>query len=171
MYTVIQESELFRLSLFKVMHFIVLSLFLFSFTLAGIPPLADHAQLELTVAYNACVASLAHSQFSEAELRLKHAMQRGRKSSAVVKASLSFALALVPCFVPFSLLTVLQNTTEEPVDSDPLVFWRTALQLVENTSLKSSVRRLLGLQWAVWLASCQMRTIQEFQVRSCLFLQ
>lgn len=103
-------------------------------TIQGIPPLADHAQLELTVAYNACVASLAHSQFSEAELRLKHAMQR-----------------------------VLQNTTEEPVDSDPLVFWRTALQLVENTSLKSSVRHLLGLQWAVWLASCQMRTIQEFQ--------
>lgn len=69
-------------------------------------------------------------------------------------------------FVPISFLAVLQNTTEELVDSDPVVFWRTAAQSVENTSLKSSVQRLLGLQWAVCLASCQMRTIQEFQVHA-----
>lgn len=81
--------------------FYCLSLSLFSSTLAGIPPLADHAPLELTVAYNACVASLAHAQFSEAELRLKHAMQRGRKSSAVVKASLRFCFSSSSLFCSF----------------------------------------------------------------------
>lgn len=63
---------------------------------AGIPPLADHAQLELTVAFNACVGSFAHSQFSEAELCVKHAVQRGRKCSAVFKAFLSSACISLP---------------------------------------------------------------------------
>lgn len=53
----------------------------------GIPPLADYAQLELAVVYNACLCSVAHSQFSEAELLLKQATQRGRKASASSMAS------------------------------------------------------------------------------------
>ncbi|KAI4820361.1 hypothetical protein KUCAC02_028345 [Chaenocephalus aceratus] len=42
----------------------------------GIPPLADHTQLELTVVYNACVCFTAQSQFSEAELLLKQSTER-----------------------------------------------------------------------------------------------
>lgn len=45
---------------------------------AGIPALVEHAEVELTVVYNACLCSVAHSQFSEAELVLKRAADRGR---------------------------------------------------------------------------------------------
>lgn len=44
----------------------------------GIPPLADHPEVELTVVYNACLCSFANSRFSEAELVLKQAAERGR---------------------------------------------------------------------------------------------
>lgn len=44
----------------------------------GIPPLANHAEVELTVVYNACLCSFSNSRFSEAELVLKQAAQRGR---------------------------------------------------------------------------------------------
>lgn len=47
-------------------------------SLTGIPPLADHTQLELSVVYNACLCSVACAQFSEAELLLKKATERGR---------------------------------------------------------------------------------------------
>lgn len=45
---------------------------------AGIPPHVDHSQLELAVVYNTCVCFTAQSQFSEAELLLKEATERGR---------------------------------------------------------------------------------------------
>lgn len=55
-----------------------MSFFCFIFLLpAGIPLLVDHAELELTVVYNACLCSVAHSQFSDAELVLKQAAERG----------------------------------------------------------------------------------------------
>lgn len=44
----------------------------------GIPPLVNHAEVELTVVYNACLCSFANSRFSEAELVLKQAAERGR---------------------------------------------------------------------------------------------
>ncbi|XP_038560147.1 Fanconi anemia group G protein [Micropterus salmoides] len=100
----------------------------------GIPPLADHTQLELTVVYNACVSSAAQSQFSEAELLLTQATER-----------------------------VLQVTGHDPVASDHPVFWRTLLKSVESTALNSCVLYLLCLQWAIWLATCQLKTIQGFQ--------
>ncbi|XP_029295840.1 Fanconi anemia group G protein isoform X2 [Cottoperca gobio] len=100
----------------------------------GIPPLADHTQLELTVVYNACVCSMAQSQFSEAQLLLQQATER-----------------------------VLQMTGDDPVASDPTGFWRTVLKSVGNTALTPCVLSLLCLQWAIWLSTCQLKTIQEFQ--------
>ncbi|KAE8292251.1 Fanconi anemia group G protein-like protein [Larimichthys crocea] len=100
----------------------------------GVPPLADHTQLELTVVYNACVCSVAQSHFSEAELLLIQATER-----------------------------VLQITGDNPVATDPPVFWKTALKSVANTALNSSIQYILCLQWAIWLATCQLKTIQEFQ--------
>uniref|UniRef100_UPI0037E8508C Fanconi anemia group G protein n=1 Tax=Semicossyphus pulcher TaxID=241346 RepID=UPI0037E8508C len=99
----------------------------------GIPPLADHTQLELTVVYNACVCSTAQSQFSEAELLLTQATERA-----------------------------LQMSGYNHDASDPPVFWRTVFKSVENQA-NSCVLNLLCLQWAVWLATCQLNTIQEFK--------
>ncbi|XP_070761028.1 Fanconi anemia group G protein [Enoplosus armatus] len=104
----------------------------------GIPPLADHTHLELTVAYNACVCAAAQSQFSEAELLLTQATER-----------------------------VLQVTGDDPVASDSPVFWTTVLKSVENTALNSCVLYLLCLQWAIWLATCQLKTIQTFHEELC----
>ncbi|XP_049907052.1 Fanconi anemia group G protein isoform X3 [Epinephelus moara] len=100
----------------------------------GIPPLADHTQLELTVVYNACVCSVAQSHFSEAELLLTRATER-----------------------------VLQMSGVDFVASDPSVFWRTVLKSVGNTALNRFVLYLLCLQWAIWLSTCQLKTIQVFQ--------
>ncbi|XP_030272473.1 Fanconi anemia group G protein isoform X2 [Sparus aurata] len=100
----------------------------------GIPPLVDHAQSELTVVYNTCLCSAALSQLSEAELLLSQATER-----------------------------VIQMTGDDPISSDPPAFWRTLLKSVGNTTFNSSVQHLLCLQWALWLAKCQLKTIQEFQ--------
>uniref|UniRef100_A0A3P8U3P3 FA complementation group G n=1 Tax=Amphiprion percula TaxID=161767 RepID=A0A3P8U3P3_AMPPE len=103
----------------------------------GIPPNADHTQLELAVVYNAGVCATAQSQFSEAQLFLTQAAER-----------------------------VLQMTGGETGASDPLVRWRAVLKSVENTHLHPTVLYLLCLQWAIWLATCQLETIQEFQMSS-----
>ncbi|XP_047447623.1 Fanconi anemia group G protein isoform X2 [Mugil cephalus] len=100
----------------------------------GIPPHEEHAQLELAVVFNACVCSTALSQFSEAELLLTKATQR-----------------------------VLQMTGGDPGTSEPLVCWRAVLKSVGNTALHTCVLTLLCLQWAIWLATCQLKTIQQFQ--------
>ncbi|XP_008280228.1 Fanconi anemia group G protein [Stegastes partitus] len=106
----------------------------------GIPPNADHTQLELAVVFNAGVCSAAQSQVSEAELFLAQATER-----------------------------VLQMTGGDAGASDPLVRWRTVLNSVGDTALHPSVLYLLCLQWAIWLATCQLKTIQEFQEMSALF--
>ncbi|KAK5871396.1 hypothetical protein PBY51_004280 [Eleginops maclovinus] len=104
----------------------------------GIPPLADHTQLELTVVYNACVCFTAQSQFSEAELLLKQSTER--------------------------VLHIHSSSTgSDAVASDPHLFWRTVLTSVGNTVLTPCVLRLLCLQWAIWLSTCQLKSIQEFQ--------
>ncbi|XP_068422481.1 Fanconi anemia group G protein isoform X2 [Clinocottus analis] len=100
----------------------------------GIPSVAEHTLLELTVVYNAGVCFIARSQFSEAELLLTQATAR-----------------------------VLQMSGDGLADSDPLVFWRTAVKSLGNTALNPSVLYLLCLQWAIWLATCQLKTIQGFQ--------
>lgn len=71
-------------------------------------------------------------------------------------------------YIMLLLPTVLQITGDNPVATDPPVFWKTALKSVANTALNSSIQYILCLQWAIWLATCQLKTIQEFQVRSCV---
>ncbi|KAM8886896.1 Fanconi anemia group G protein isoform 2-T2 [Spinachia spinachia] len=100
----------------------------------GIPPIADHTQLELTVVFNACLCLIAQSQFLEAESLLTQATER----------------------VP-------QMTEDGPFASDPPVFWKIALKSVGNTALNPCVMYLLCLQWAIWLATCKLQTIQELQ--------
>ncbi|XP_040050552.2 Fanconi anemia group G protein isoform X1 [Gasterosteus aculeatus] len=100
----------------------------------GIAPIADHTQLELTVVYNAGVCLIAQSQFLEAESLLTKATER-----------------------------ILQMTGDGPFASDPPVFWKTALKSVGNTALNRCVMHLLCLQWAIWLATCKLQTIQELQ--------
>ncbi|XP_029915106.1 Fanconi anemia group G protein isoform X2 [Myripristis murdjan] len=98
----------------------------------GVPAMVDHAQLELTVVYNACVFSLAQTQFSEVELLLTQAVERA-----------------------------LEVTGNNPVASDPPVFWRAVLKSLGNSALKSCIVHLLCLQWAVWLSTCRLNTIQD----------
>ncbi|KAM7416405.1 hypothetical protein PAMA_018460 [Pampus argenteus] len=99
----------------------------------GLPPLAD-MQLELSVVYNACLYSIALSEVSEAELLLTQATER-----------------------------VLQATGDDPMASDSPVFWRKVLKSVETTALNSCVLYIFCLQWAIWLANCRLKTIQELQ--------
>jgi len=49
--------------------------------------------------------------------------------------------------------------------SDPLWLWKTALKFVGNAALHPFVLYLPCLQWAVWLATCQFKTIKEFKVK------
>lgn len=49
-----------------------------------------------------------------------------------------------------------------------VVLWKTVLESVRSTADTSYVKYVVGLQWAVWLANCQMKTIKEFQVK-CLY--
>ncbi|XP_063345262.1 Fanconi anemia group G protein [Pelmatolapia mariae] len=100
----------------------------------GIPPHVDHSQLELAVVYNTCACFTAQSQFSEAELLLKEATER-----------------------------VLQMTGNNADASDPLVLWRAGLKSAGNTALHPHVLYLLCLQWALWLAKCQLENIWELQ--------
>uniref|UniRef100_A0A3B5JZ36 FA complementation group G n=1 Tax=Takifugu rubripes TaxID=31033 RepID=A0A3B5JZ36_TAKRU len=102
--------------------------------LTRIPPLVDHAEVELTVVYNACLCSFANSRFSEAELVLKQAAER-----------------------------VLQMTGADPEASE---LWKSVLESARSTALTPSVQCVVGLQWAVWLANCQLETIQEYQLFS-----
>ncbi|XP_041856252.1 Fanconi anemia group G protein isoform X2 [Melanotaenia boesemani] len=99
----------------------------------GIPAHADHAELELSVVFNSCTCCIAQSQFMEAELLITQAMER-----------------------------FLQVTGGDAGTSDPLVFWRNILKSVGNTALHPFVLYLVCLQWAIWLATCQLKTIKEF---------
>ncbi|KAK2837336.1 hypothetical protein Q5P01_014548 [Channa striata] len=103
--------------------------------LQGVPPLADHTQLELSVLYNACVCAISQSQFTDAELLLVQSTERA-----------------------------LQMTGKDTFAPNPNVFWRRVLKSVGNTALNSCVLHLLCLQWAIWLATCQLKIINDSQV-------
>uniref|UniRef100_A0A3Q3G1L5 FA complementation group G n=1 Tax=Kryptolebias marmoratus TaxID=37003 RepID=A0A3Q3G1L5_KRYMA len=105
----------------------------------GIPPDAGHAELELSVVYNASVCFIAQSQIVEAELLLQQATER-----------------------------VLQMTGDDPDTSDPLVLWRTVLKSVRKTAFHHHVLYLLSLQWAIWLTNSYLKTIRDFQEISAL---
>lgn len=57
---------------------------------------------------------------------------------------------------------------DEPLPLEPPVFWRTALKSVESTTLSSCILHFLCLQWAIWLATCQLNMIEELQVQFSL---
>uniref|UniRef100_A0A3Q2QLP7 FA complementation group G n=1 Tax=Fundulus heteroclitus TaxID=8078 RepID=A0A3Q2QLP7_FUNHE len=105
----------------------------------SIPPHSDHAQLELSVVYNACVCLTALSHFEEAELLLTQAAHR-----------------------------VLELAGEDRGTSDPSVLWRAALKSVAGTALHRHVLSLLCLQWGIWLAKSCLNPIKEFQEMSLL---
>ncbi|KAG7244004.1 hypothetical protein INR49_006165 [Caranx melampygus] len=104
----------------------------------GAPSVADHTHLELSVVYNAGVCTTALSQFAEAQLLLTQSLKRA-----------------------------LQTTGEDPPASDPSVLWRTVLKPNGNTALNPCVLYLLCLQWAIWLATSQLKPIQEFKEELC----
>lgn len=63
---------------------------------------------------------------------------------------------------------VLQMTGADPEVSD-IVFWKTVIELVRSTAITSRLQYVVGVQWAVWLANCQLKTIKELQVHYCLY--
>lgn len=63
---------------------------------------------------------------------------------------------------------VLQMTGSDPEVSDT-VFWKTVLESVRSTAITPRAQYVVGVQWAIWLANCQLKTIKEFQVHSCLY--
>ncbi|KAM9393698.1 Fanconi anemia group G protein isoform 2-T2 [Pholidichthys leucotaenia] len=99
----------------------------------GVPPHLDHTPLELAVVYNACVCSVARCQFEEAQLLLTQAAERAN-----------------------------QITGDDPGTPEPLLI-RTFLRSVRTTALSPCGVYLLCLQWAIWLATSQLKTVQEFQ--------
>uniref|UniRef100_A0A3B3D3C8 FA complementation group G n=2 Tax=Oryzias melastigma TaxID=30732 RepID=A0A3B3D3C8_ORYME len=103
----------------------------------GVPPETDHAQLELSVVYNACICFIAQSQFTEAELLLKQAAER-----------------------------TLQMKGESLCQLDAPIVWMTAVKSVKNTALHRFLLFLPCLQWAIWLATCQLKPIEDFQETS-----
>ncbi|XP_015228569.1 PREDICTED: Fanconi anemia group G protein isoform X2 [Cyprinodon variegatus] len=106
----------------------------------GIPPHLDHAQLELSVAYNTCVCFTAQSQFEDAQMLLTQTIQR-----------------------------VLEIAGENPGTPDPSVLWKAALISVASTALHRSVLGLFCLQWGTWLAKRCWTAIKEFQAKISLF--
>ncbi|KAM3867541.1 Fanconi anemia group G protein [Diretmus argenteus] len=120
----------------------------------GVPAVVEQAQLELTVLYNACVFSVTHTQFSEAELLLTQAVAR-----------VGWIAQLLATFFPNPLAfpAALDMTGNDPVASDPAVFWRAVLKSTGNSALHSCILRLLCLQWAIWLSTCRLKTIQDVQ--------
>uniref|UniRef100_A0A3P8W0K9 Fanconi anemia complementation group G n=1 Tax=Cynoglossus semilaevis TaxID=244447 RepID=A0A3P8W0K9_CYNSE len=102
----------------------------------GVPPLADDTHLELSVAYNTCLCFTAQSRFTDSVLILSQSIQR-----------------------------VLQTTDEAPqsVASDLPAFWKKVLKSVRNTTLNNFVLNLLCSQWLIWLATCKLKAVQEFE--------
>ncbi|KAM6964942.1 Fanconi anemia group G protein [Aplochiton taeniatus] len=100
----------------------------------GIPVEVTYVQLELTVVYNACVFSLNQTELAEAEQLLTKGLERVSE--------------VVGC------------KTAPPGST---VFWHTVLESLGNSTLRACFFQLLCLQWAVWLATCSLESIQELQ--------
>lgn len=82
---------------------------------------------------------------------------------------IQFHVSLKDCLtllLPAFFLAALQMAGDEPLASNSPVFWRTVLKSMGNTTLNSCILHFLCLQWAIWLATCQLKIIEEFQVQS-----
>ncbi|XP_028313547.1 Fanconi anemia group G protein isoform X1 [Gouania willdenowi] len=100
----------------------------------GVPAHAEHTHLELAVVYNTCLCSAAQAQFSEAQLLLSQAADR-----------------------------VLQCKGANAQTADVCVQWKLLLQSTENTFWQPSVVHLLCVQWALWLATHQLKRIETLE--------
>ncbi|XP_077571013.1 Fanconi anemia group G protein homolog isoform X1 [Stigmatopora nigra] len=117
--------------------------------LQGLPPLEDHAHLEVCVVYNVCLLSIALSRMSEAEQLLKQTIERVLQMAGVEPMA-----STPPQFWHTPLTGV------EPKVTTPAEFWHTVLTSVENTAISSFLKNLLCVQWAIWLANCKFETIE-----------
>lgn len=80
-----------------------------------------------------------------------------------------WTLMILPRPLPLLLFpAVLQMTGADPVVPDT-EFWKTVFKSARSTAITSRVQYVVGVQWAVWLAHCQLKTIEEFQVHSCMY--
>ncbi|XP_057688970.1 Fanconi anemia group G protein isoform X2 [Corythoichthys intestinalis] len=100
----------------------------------GLPPIEDHAHLEVCVVYNVCLLSIALSHMSEVEQLLTQTIER-----------------------------VLQITGVEPMAASPPEFWRTVLTSVENNAITSFLQTLLCVQWAIWLVNSALETMEALK--------
>ncbi|XP_012684026.2 Fanconi anemia group G protein isoform X1 [Clupea harengus] len=98
----------------------------------GVPAVIELIQLELAVAYNTLVFSLNLSSLSDVQQSLTYTLLR--------------ALEAVDC---------------QTSSMDPIVLWCVTLKSFSNTSHLSCLHSLLCVQWALWLASCQMQSIRH----------
>ncbi|XP_036382725.1 Fanconi anemia group G protein [Megalops cyprinoides] len=103
----------------------------------GVPSVPAGIQLELTVLYNTLVFTLSLSQFTETGELLTKGIVR--------------ALEAVGCQAP---------------GFDPLVLWDTALQTFSSRDHLFCLRQLLCVQWALWLSTGQLESIQELSSES-----
>lgn len=67
------------------------------------------------------------------------------------------------------LFSVVLQMSGADLDVSDIVLWKTVFELVRSTAITSCMQYVVGVQWAVWLANCQLKTIKEFQVHSCLY--
>ena len=70
--------------------------------------------------------------------------------------------------VLFLLSSVVLQMTGGDTEVSDNVLWEKVFESVKSTGITSRVQYVVGVQWAVWLANCQLKTIKEFQVHSCL---
>ncbi|XP_063050639.1 Fanconi anemia group G protein [Engraulis encrasicolus] len=101
-------------------------------TIQGIPAVSELVELELTAAYNTLVLSFNFSTLIDVQQILSSTLHR--------------ALEAVGC---------------QESSRDPAALWRITLQCFRNTTPLLCLHGLLCVQWALWLASCQMDSIHH----------
>ncbi|XP_062399869.1 Fanconi anemia group G protein [Sardina pilchardus] len=98
----------------------------------GVPANIELIQLELTVAYNTLVFSFNLSTLSAVQENLTNTLLRAHEA--------------IGC----------QTSTR-----DPVTLWNITLKSFSNTAHLSCLHNLLCVQWALLLASCQMKSIHQ----------
>lgn len=101
-------------------------------TVQGVPAVTELIQLELTVAYNTLMFSLNLSTLSNVQDNLTR-----------------------------TLLRVLEAVGCQTSSRNPDELWHIALRSFSNTAHLPCLHNLLCVQWALWLAACQMENIHQ----------
>ncbi|CAL9708298.1 unnamed protein product [Knipowitschia caucasica] len=111
----------------------------------GAPSLSGVSQLELTVMFNACVFSIALSEFSKVEMMITDVLNK--------------VLQMSGC------LPVIHRST------DCLLYWREVTEkAVNHIDLKVCYGRLFCLQWAIWVATQNCHNISQMKENTSLFI-